>query len=133
MRIQVIVLDGVFDTGLATLLDAFQTANELAEMFSLTSMRFDVLIVGMRRAVKTSQGLIVPVVPAPSRVIPDWVVVPAIGFKMPGPLQTALERSNVSHPVCMLPSPVERGAAAAAACVGTFVLAGSGLLDNHDA
>ena len=133
MRIQVIVLDGVFDTGLATMLDAFRTANELAEMFSLTSVRFDVAIVGMRRAVKTSQGLIVPVVPAPSRIVPDWVVVPAIGFKMPGPLQTALKRSDVSDAACVLRSHFERGAAAAAACVGTFVLAESGLLDNHDA
>ncbi|HEX4133228.1 MAG TPA: helix-turn-helix domain-containing protein [Bryobacteraceae bacterium] len=133
MRIQVIVLDGVFDTGLATLLDAFQTANELAELSGLTSVRFDVAIVGMRRAVKTSQGLIVPVVPVPGRIIPDWVVVPAIGFKMPGPLQTALERSDVSDAACLLRSHVEWGAAAAAACVGTFVLAESGLLDNHDA
>jgi hypothetical protein len=86
MRIHVIAPDGVFDSGLATLLDAFQTANELAEMSSVTSVRFGLTIVGMRRAVKTSQGLIVPVVPAPTRIIPDWVVVPAIGFKMPGPM-----------------------------------------------
>jgi hypothetical protein len=32
MKIHVLVLDGVFDTGLATVLDAFATANELAEM-----------------------------------------------------------------------------------------------------
>src|ERR1700751_4283849 len=60
MRIYVLVLDGVFDTGLATVLDAFQTANELAEMSGLASPRFDVAIVGMRKAVKTSQGLTVP-------------------------------------------------------------------------
>jgi hypothetical protein len=32
MKIHVLVLDGVFDTGLAIVLDAFATANELAEM-----------------------------------------------------------------------------------------------------
>ena len=133
MRIHILALDGVFDTGLATLLDAFQTANELAEMSSLTSLRFDVAIVGVRKTVKTSQGLMVPVVPTPRRIIPDWVVVPAIGFKMPGPLQAALARRDVSDVADTLRSYADRGAAAAAACIGTFVLAESGLLDNQDA
>src|SRR5882724_2983121 len=80
MRVYVLALDGVFDTGLATVLDAFETANELAEMSGLASPRFDVTIVGVRKAVKTSQGLSVPVAAAPMRSVPDWVVVPAIGF-----------------------------------------------------
>jgi len=32
MRLNVLVLDGVFDLGLCAVLDAFQTANELIEM-----------------------------------------------------------------------------------------------------
>jgi transcriptional regulator GlxA family with amidase domain len=133
MKIHILVLDGVFDTGLATLLDAFQTANELAEMGSLTSLRFEVSIVGVRKTVTTSQGLIVPVIPVPRRTIPDWTVVPAIGFKMPGPLQTALARPDVSDAVHTLRWYRERGVALAAACIGTFVLAESGLLDHQDA
>jgi transcriptional regulator GlxA family with amidase domain len=133
MTVHIVALDGVFDTGLATLLDAFQTANELAEMFNLTSLRFDVTIVGMRKAVKTSQGLLVPVVPAPNRIVPDWAVVPAIGFKMPGPLQAALARVDVSDAAIALRSYADRGAATAAACIGTFILAESGLLDYRDA
>jgi transcriptional regulator GlxA family with amidase domain len=131
MRIYVLVLDGVFDTGLATVLDAFETSNELAEMSGLTSPHFDVTIVGVRRAVNTSLGLIVPVAAIPKRVVPDWVVVPAIGFKMPGPLQAALGRSDVSDAAKTLRSWAERGAYTAAACIGTFVLAESGLLDNQ--
>jgi len=107
----VLALDGVFDTGLATVLDAFETANELAEMSGLAWPRFDVAIVGVRKAVKTSQGLIVPVAAAPMRIIPDWVVVPAIGFKMPGPLQAALLRSDVSDAGETLRWWAERGAA----------------------
>ncbi|MGB7621614.1 MAG: helix-turn-helix domain-containing protein [Terriglobia bacterium] len=133
MRIHLLVLDDVFDTGLATLLDAFETANELAEMSGLTSLRFDVAIVGVRKVVKTSQGLIVPVVPVPKRIIPDWAVVPAIGFKMPGPLQMALARPDVSDVANTLRSYADRGVATAAACIGTFVLAESGLLDHQDA
>jgi transcriptional regulator GlxA family with amidase domain len=132
MRIYVLALDGVFDTGLATVLDAFQTANELAEMSGLVAPRFNVSIVGVRRAVKTSQGLTVPVNAAPMRVVPDWVVVPAIGFKMPGPLETALARSDVREAASALRCWSERGAGTAAACVGTFVLAESALLDDQD-
>lgn len=132
MKIYALALDGVFDTGLATVLDAFETANELAEMSGLASPRFDVAIVGVRKAVKTSQGLIVPVAAVPMRVTPDWVVVPAIGFKMPGPLQAALARSDVSDAGNALRSWAERGARTAAACIGTFVVAESGLLDHQD-
>src|SRR5579864_5228516 len=132
VKIHVLALDGVFDTGLATVLDAFQTANELAEMSGLASPRFEVAIVGVRKAVKTSQGLTVPVTPVNRRIVPDWVVVPAIGFKMPGPLLAALARPDVSDAVQLLRWWADRGATTAAACIGTFVLAESGLLDNHD-
>ncbi len=132
MRIIVLALDGVFDTGLATVLDAFQTANELAEMSGLASPRFDVTIAGMRKSVKTSQGLTVPVCAAPTRTVPDWVVVPAIGYKMPGPLEKALARSDVSDAGKALRAWAKRGASTAAACIGTFVPAESGLLDDQD-
>ena len=132
MRIHVLALDCVFDTGLATVLDAFQTANELAGMSGLSLPRFDVTIVGVRKAVKTAQGLTVPVTAIPKRNIPDWVIVPAIGFKMPDALEAALMRSDVSDAGDALRSWAERGAATAAACIGTFVLAESGLLDNQD-
>jgi transcriptional regulator GlxA family with amidase domain len=132
MRIHVLALDGVFDTGLATVLDALGTANELAEMSGLASRPFDVTVVGVRRSVTTAQGLAVPVVPPPARLAPDWVVVPAIGFKMPGPLQAALARPDVGDAGRALRSWAERGAAIAAACIGTFVVAESGLLDDQD-
>lgn len=132
MRIYVLVLDGVFDTGLATVLDAFETANELAQMSGLPGPRFEVSMIGMRKAVKTSQGLSVPVDAVPPRGAPDCVVVPAIGYKMPGPLQAALARADVSDAGETLRYWAERGAITAAACIGTFVLAESGLLDDQD-
>ena len=61
MRVDVLALDGVFDLGLSAVLDVFQTANELIEVSASAVPRFEVRIVGMRRAVKTAQGLTVPV------------------------------------------------------------------------
>lgn len=132
MRVSVLALDQVFDTGLATVLDAFQTANELAAMSGLSSPRFDVAVVGVRRKVTTSQGLKVPVRPAGTRV-PDCVVVPAIGFKMPDTLQRALARPDIADAAALLRQWAARGATMSAACVGTFVLAESGLLDDREA
>jgi len=132
MRISVLALDHVFDTGLATVLDAFQTANELADASGFSSSRFDVTVVGVRKHVKTSQGFTVPVRPAGKRA-PDCVVVPAIGFKMPEPLQRALARPDIGDAAVLLQEWAERGATMSAACIGTFVLAESGLLDHHDA
>jgi transcriptional regulator GlxA family with amidase domain len=132
MKINVLVLDGVFDTGLATVLDAFETANELAEMSGLAAPRFDVTIVAVRKLVKTSQGLVVPATPVPKRRVPDWVVLPALGFKMPGPLEVALARPDVRDAGEVLRAWADRGAGTAAACIGTFVVAESGLLDDHE-
>jgi len=132
MKVSVLALDSVFDTGLATVLDAFQTANELAELSGLSTSRFEVSVVGVRRSVRTAQGFTVPVRPA-ARLAPDCVVVPAIGFKMPEPLQQALSRPDVRDASVLLREWAGRGATMSAACIGTFVLAESGLLDDHDA
>src|SRR5690349_20224395 len=132
MRIHVLALDDVFDLGLSAVLDAFQTANELIEVGRLNVPRFEVKTVGLRRAVKTSHGLRVPVQAVRGRA-PDCVVVPAIGFKMPRPLEAALTRSDVRDAAAALRSWSARGALMTAACIGTFVLAESGLLDRERA
>lgn len=132
MRISVLALDGVFDLGLSAVLDALQTANELIGASGMAVDPFEVKIVGVRRAVKTSQGLSVPVHPAGSRP-PDCVVVPAIGFKMPGPLEAALARPDIQDAAAVLRLWARHGATMTAACIGTFVMAESGLLDRQRA
>lgn len=132
MRITVLVLADVFDLGLSAVLDAFQTANELIEISKLAVPRFEVRIVGVRRAIRTSQGLSVPVEAIGTRT-PDCVVVPAIGFKMPDPLQEALARPDVRDAAGALREWARRGATMAAACIGTFVMAESGILDHERA
>ena len=132
MRIDILALDGAFDLGLSAVLDVFQTANELIEVAEFAVPRFDTRVVGVRKRVATSHGLTVPVRAANART-PDCVVVPAIGFKMPAPLETALARPDMRDAATVLQRYAGRGATMAAACVGTFVLAESGLLDNHRA
>lgn len=133
MRIALLAVDGVFDTGLAILRDAFATANELAPMAGLPAPPFEVTVAGVRRRVRSALGVSVPVAPVPRRGRPDWAVVPAIGCKMPGPLEAALARPEIADAGAALRTWAARGARLAAACIGTFVAAESGLLDGHEA
>jgi transcriptional regulator GlxA family with amidase domain len=132
MRIDILVLDDVFDLGLSAVLDAFQTANELIAVAGLSVAPFETRIVAVRRSVRSSHGLRVPVIPVGARR-PDVVVVPAIGFKMPEPLERALARPDVRDATSALRTWSRRGATVTAACVGTFVLAESGLLAGQRA
>jgi len=133
MRIAVLALEGVFDTGLATVLDAFATANELARVASIDLPAFEVTVVGTRPQVRSGLGLQVPVCNVADAPAPVWAIVPAISAKMPDVLVPALGRADVADALPALRAWSAGGARMAAACIGTFVLAESGLLDDHDA
>ena len=132
MRVDILALDGVFDLGLSAVLDVFQTANELIEMTGLSVTRFEPRIVGVRKVVKTSQGLAVPVRPAECararlrRRSRAW-------------RSRCLNRSKRRWPAGrsrrrdLLQRWARQGAMVTAACIGTFVLAESGLLDTQRA
>src|ERR1700724_1998665 len=133
MHIHVLALNGVLDTGLAAVLDAFGFANALAEMTGISSPRFQTKVVGLRKTVTTAQGLSVPVTSAARAQTPDAVVMPAINRIMPAPLLQALASGEVREAVAVLRKWSGRGALTAAACVGTFVLAEAALLDGEEA
>jgi transcriptional regulator GlxA family with amidase domain len=133
MRIHVLVLNGVFDTGLATVLDAFGIANALAEMTGISSLRFEMKIVGLRKSIKTACGLIVPAILAARAQTPDAVIMPAILQMKPESLVQVLAGSEVREAGALLRKWSRRGALTATACVGTFVLAESTLLDGEEA
>ena len=133
MRILVLALEGLFDTGLAVTLDAFATANALSAKFRSGKPFFEVSVVGVRRKVRTAQGLIVPVKAAAPDARPDWVVVPAVKATTPATLVPALARKDVREAQTLLLQWRAGGARIAAACIGTFLLAEAGLLDGQEA
>lgn len=133
MHIHVLALDGVFDTGLTAVLDAFSTANALAEMTGASSLRFHTTVVGLRKTVTTAQGLSMPAAAAARAEAPDVVVTPAINRITPDLLVPALASGEVREAGAVLREWSERGAVTTAACVGAFVLAEAGLLDSEEA
>ena len=133
MRLHLLVLDGVFDLGLAALTDTLVTANELAPTLKDAPAPIELALVGVRRRVHTAQGLTVPVVPADTLAQPDAVLVPALGAKMPEALAARLTRPDVADAAALLQRWSAAGATMGAACTGTFVLAESALLDGRRA
>ena len=110
MHIHILALNGVLDTGLAAVLDAFDFANTLAEMTGVSSLRFQTKVVGLRNTVTTAQGLSVPVTSAARARTPDAVVMPAINRIMPEPLVRALASSEVREAGAVLRKWSGRGA-----------------------
>lgn len=129
MDVAVLVLDGVFDTGLSTLLDTLSIANALA---APARPPFRITRVGVRRKVTTGQGLVVPLDALPRRA-PDLVVVPALGAKTPAALDMMLERADVRDATQVLSTWAGRGTPIAGACTATFVLGAAALLDAQPA
>jgi transcriptional regulator GlxA family with amidase domain len=133
MLIDILALDGVFDTGLAALQDTFAIAAELGRDQHRLSTQVLTRVVGVRRGVTTANGLKVPTQMASALPRPDVIVVPALGAKAPQTLAVALDHRDVASAGALLRVRQTEGVMAAAACTGTFVLAENGLLDGRKA
>ncbi|ODP31359.1 GlxA family transcriptional regulator [Pandoraea sp. ISTKB] len=133
MKVCVFALDGMFDTGITAILDTLCTANEIAKLGGAETGPFQVTVIGVKPRVKTALGLTMAVEPAREVDRPDWVVVPALNAKMADVLVPALARRDVEAAKSHLREWRAQGIGIAAACIGTFVLADSGLLDGEEA
>jgi transcriptional regulator GlxA family with amidase domain len=133
MRISLLALEGLFDTGIAVALDTFGAANGLASRAQGGAPRFDVSVVGVRKRVRSRHGFIIPVQSVHDVPQPDWVIVPALGTTTPDTLLSALERNDVRDAIAQLAAWSAQGVKIAASCIGTFLLAEAGLLDHREA
>lgn len=133
MRICLLALDGLFDTGLTVTLDALALANKFSVRLMGGAPRFEVSIVGVRKKVKSGQGLAIPVQAITPALRPDWVIVPALAAGTPAELLPALERRDIRDATAQLQKWHADGVHIAASCIGSFILAEAGLLDHREA
>lgn len=131
MRVAILALDGLFDTGLTVALEAFGLANNFSALAGTS--KFDVTVVGVRKTVKSALGLNIPVQAITPRTKPDWVFVPALATGKPDILVPALQRPDVKSAVAQLRKWHDQGVQIAASCIGTFIVAETGLLDAREA
>jgi len=133
MKISIFALDGVFDTGIAVLLDAFRLANVLSACARKAEHVFELNVIGLHQPINTSQGFIINAINPPPLSKPDWVIVPALACGTPEQLLSILARPDTRQACVLLQDWHAAGARIAAACIGTFILAESGLLDQQPA
>jgi transcriptional regulator GlxA family with amidase domain len=129
MEIAVLACDGVFDSGLAAILDVLDQANAVGDPAS-ASPRWNVTTVGAQEQVRTGIGHFVPTQPLAQAEKCDLLIVPARSAHGPDEVLDYV-RSEDSLPLRDLISHTrQRGTPIASACAGTFMLAEAGVLDG---
>lgn len=125
-----LVMDGLFDSGLATVVDVLEMANELRGELPQPPPPWELTRVSPDGPVRTAAGHTIEAVPLQDAPDPDLVVVPGAGPKQPAPLlewvaapERHPERSAIRHAHAA-------GVPLAAACTSTFLLAEAGVLDG---
>jgi transcriptional regulator GlxA family with amidase domain len=132
MRVAVFAVDGMFDSGLTSILDILATANVLSSQAAMTAPPFEVTTTGIGTSVRTGHGLEMATVPW-QRVAedpPDVAVMPAVRCWTPAEIVDTVNGHGVLPGISAL---CDSGASMAAACTGTFFLAEAGILDGRAA
>ncbi|MET8809757.1 helix-turn-helix domain-containing protein [Streptomyces sp. NPDC004546] len=130
MDVAVLAFDGVFDSGLAAILDVLDNANAIGAELS-DPPTWSVTTVGPQPQVRTRVGHLVDTEPLARAYAADLLIVPALGVRNAEELidyvagdQSLPVRDLIAHTR-------DRGAPVASACAGTFLLAEAGIMDGQ--
>jgi transcriptional regulator GlxA family with amidase domain len=128
MRVAILAVNGMFDSGLTLVMDILGTANTLSPRVGMPGPPFEVTPVGTGASIRTARGL--QLVTTPLRTLgerPDILVTPALGLRPPAAIVDAV-RDHAALPI--ISALCADGTGMAAACSGTFFLAEAGILDG---
>jgi transcriptional regulator GlxA family with amidase domain len=130
MRIAVLVLHDVFDSGLTGVLDVLKAANDLRRCIPQPPPPWEVTAVGFDSTVRTSCGLTVDTEPVDRAEDCDLLLLPAVATAHPHGLVPWLEGAATAGVRDLVVRARARGAQLAASCTSTFLLAETGVLDG---
>ncbi|MDF2255586.1 GlxA family transcriptional regulator [Streptantibioticus ferralitis] len=129
MEVAVLVYDGVFDSGLAAILDVLDGANAMGEEIR-EPPSWNVTTIGPQPQVRTGAGHLVDTEPLAHAEAADLLIVPALAERRPTALLDHIS-ADPSLPVRnQIAQARERGTPIASACTGTFLLAEAGILNG---
>jgi transcriptional regulator GlxA family with amidase domain len=129
MEVAVLVCDGVFDSGLAAILDVLDNANAMAGEIG-EAPSWNVTTVGTQPQVRTGAGHLVTTMPLARAREADLLIVPAVPERQTEALLDYVGGDQTLPARELIAQTRERGAAIASACAGTFLLAEAGILDG---
>ncbi|MFH0518422.1 GlxA family transcriptional regulator [Streptomyces sp. M41] len=133
MDVAVLTYDGVFDSGLAALLDVLDGANAMREELPEPPPAWNVSTIGFRRRIRTGAGHVVETQPADTAEDADLLLVPALAERRPDALVAHVSGPDAAPVRRLVAETRERRIPVASACTGTFLLAESGVLDGRRA
>jgi transcriptional regulator GlxA family with amidase domain len=132
MEIALLAYDGVFDSGLAAILDVLNQANAMADRFA-HGPSWHVRTIGFQSEVRTGAGHLVTAEPVERAERADLLIVPAKACRGPEEVLTYIESPDSAPVRDLVARTCARGIKIASACAGTFLLAESGVLNGRRA
>jgi transcriptional regulator GlxA family with amidase domain len=129
MEVAVLVYDGVFDSGLAAILDVLDGANAMGQELH-EPPSWNVTTIGSQPQVRTGAGHLVATKPLAHAETADLLIVPAMAERRPAALLDHIGGDRSLAVRDQITRARERGTAIASACTGTFLLAEAGILDG---
>lgn len=130
MRVAVLVLDGVFDSGLAALLDIVHCANTLRTRLPQPPPTWQLTTVGFTRTVRTGAGHRVTAAPVAQAEECDLLLIPGVAERRPDELVAHLSGPRTAPARELIARARARRTPIATACAGSFLLAEAGVLDG---
>ncbi|WP_042406142.1 GlxA family transcriptional regulator [Streptacidiphilus carbonis] len=130
MRVAVLVLDGVFDSGLAAVLDILRCANTLRTRLPQPPPAWQVSTVGFTRTVRTGAGHRVTAAPVAQVEDCDLLLIPGVAERRPDELVAHLSGPRTAPARESIVRARSRRTPIATACAGSFLLAEAGVLDG---
>ena len=131
MKVSVLAYDGLFDSGLAAVLDVLDTANAMRSVLDSPPAEWEVATVATRKRVRTRAGHIVPAATLDAAQDTDLLIVPALKVRRPGELIEFIAGAPAAPLRRFIARTRARGTPVYTACSGTFLLAESGVLGER--
>lgn len=133
MKVAVLAYDGVFDSGLAALLDVLDAANAMRGELAQPPPAWEVATVGAKRRVRTGAGHLVATEPLRQAADAELLIVPALAERRPEELLAYVSSPASAAGRRTVAAARAAGTPVASACTGTFLLAEAGVLDGQRA
>ena len=131
MKASVVAYDGMFDSGLAAVLDVLDTANAMRGVLDGSPPEWEVATVAARKRVRTRAGHIVPAAPLDAALGTDLLIVPALKVRRPAELIEFIEGAASAPLRRLIARARAQGTAVYTACSGTFLLGEAGVLGER--